>query len=153
MPSRRELIKMSPEEVEEFLQGRHTLNVATIGRDGWPHLVALWYGFFDSKIAFWTFGKSQKVANLRRIPKVSALVEAGENYEELRGVEIVGNARIVEDQEVVRAVGLSVFDRYSADSGTGFLDVFMATAPKRVAIVIDPVKIVSWDHSKLDGTY
>ena len=70
MANRRDAIKMTQQEVDEFLDGRHTMNVATIGKDGRPHLVAMWYGYLDGQLAFWTFGKSQKVVNLRRDPRV-----------------------------------------------------------------------------------
>ena len=96
MPSRRDLIRMTDEEVEQFLDGRHTMNVATIGPDGRIHLVAMWYGFLEGAPAFWTYGKSQKILNLRRDPRITALVEDGEQYEELRGVELVVRAVHVE---------------------------------------------------------
>ena len=88
MPSRRDLIRMTPEELQTFLYERHTMNVATIGPSGHPHVHAMWYGFVEGKPAFWTFGKSQKIVNLRRDPKVTALVEDGETYNELRGAEL-----------------------------------------------------------------
>ena len=59
---------MTPAEVDAFLGVPRTLNVATIGPSGHPHLVAMWYGFLDGKVAFWTFAKSQKILNLRREP-------------------------------------------------------------------------------------
>ena len=88
MPSRRQQITMSPEEVDAFLAATRTLNVATIGPTGHPHLVAMWYGFLDGQVAFWTFAKSQKILNLRRDPKLSALAEEGTTYEQLKGVGV-----------------------------------------------------------------
>src|ERR1700736_5370227 len=111
MPSRRDQIKMSAAEIEEFLAGRRTMNVGTIGPSGHPHVVAMWYGFFGGQAAFWTFGRSQKVLNLRRDPKLSALVEDGDTYSQLRGVELVGTGHIVEDREAVIEIGLSVAQR------------------------------------------
>jgi nitroimidazol reductase NimA-like FMN-containing flavoprotein (pyridoxamine 5'-phosphate oxidase superfamily) len=99
MPSRRDQIKMSPAEVDEFLAGRRTMNVATNGPSGYPHVVAMWYGFVDRKPAFWTFGRSQKIVNLRRDDRLSALIEDGDTYEMLRGVELVGRGRIVDDRD------------------------------------------------------
>ena len=97
MASRREQIVMTPAEVDAFLSVPRTLNVATIGPTGHPHLVAMWYGFLDGKVAFWTFAKSQKILNLRRSPLVSALAEEGSTYATLKGVELVGQGRVVED--------------------------------------------------------
>ena len=155
MPSRRDLIKMTPEELRAFLDERHTMNVATIGPSGRPHVHAMWYGFVDAKPAFWTFGKSQKIVNLRRDPKVTALVEDGETYNELRGVELVATGRIVEDYDQVLELGKSVGVRYNgqaavSDAALPFLE---AQARKRVAVVLDVESVVSWDHRKLGGGY
>lgn len=151
--SKRTLIQMSEAEINEFLKGRHILNLSTLGPSGWPHMVALWYGFYNSKIAFWTYGKSQKIANLKRDPRISALVESGDYYHELKGIEFEGYGAIEEDDEIVRSVGRSVFERYQQSSNTVDLENFMSTAPKRVAVLFNPVKIVSWDHSKLGSSY
>jgi PPOX class probable F420-dependent enzyme len=155
MPSRRAQIVMSLAEVEAFLRGRHTLSVATNGPDGHPHVVAMWYGFVDDRVAFWTFGKSQKVANLRRDPRLTALVEAGESYSELRGVELVGTGRIVEDHDTIMRIAISVAERYYGPaSAEGEALAFLeAQARKRVGVVVDVERVVSWDHAKLAGTY
>ena len=60
MANRRDQIKMTADEVEAFLDGRRTMNVATIGVGGYPHVVAMWYGFLDGKPAFWTFAKARR---------------------------------------------------------------------------------------------
>jgi hypothetical protein len=155
MPSRREQITMSPEEVDAFLSATRTLNVATIGPTGHPHLVAMWYGFLDGQVAFWTFAKSQKIVNLRRDPKLSALAEEGTTYEQLRGVELVGGGRIIEDRDAIVAIGLSVAGRHTGpaaltDEARPFIE---AQAGKRLGVVIDVDRVVSWDHTKLGGTY
>jgi hypothetical protein len=155
MPSRREQITMSPEEVDAFLAATRTLNVATIGPTGHPHLVAMWYGFLDGQVAFWTFAKSQKIVNLRRDPKLSALAEEGTTYEQLRGVELVGEGRIIEDRDAIVAIGLSVAGRHAGpsaltDEARPFIE---AQAGKRLGVVIDVDRVVSWDHTKLGGTY
>lgn len=153
MPLKRNLIQMSKDEIDEFIHGRHILNVATLGPTGWPHMVALWYGFYQSKIGFWTYKKSQKVLNLSRDSRMSALVESGNYYHELKGIEFEGHGIITEDAGVVEAIGNSVFERYQQSSNLLSLDSFMSTAPKRVAVILEPIKVVSWDHSKLDSTY
>jgi len=155
MASRREQIVMTPEEVDAFLGVPRTLNVATIGPTGHPHLVAMWYGFLDGKVAFWTFAKSQKILNLRRSPLLSALAEEGSTYATLKGVELVGQGRVVEDREQILAIGLSVAERHTGPTAASaearpFLE---AQAAKRLGVVIDVDKVVSWDHTKLGGVY
>src|SRR5215216_611835 len=153
MPSRRDLIRMSDDEVEGFLDGRHTMNVATIGPHGGIHLVAMWYGFLEGSPAFWTYGKSQKILNLRRDPRLTALVEDGDQYEELRGVELVGTGTIVEDRDRIMALGRSVFERYTGPYSEDMEPVLEATGAKRLVVKIEVESVVSWDHSKLGGRY
>src|SRR5947209_7501628 len=140
---------MTPDEVSAFLSERRTMNIATIGPSGHPHVVAMWYGFVNAKPVFWTFGKSQKIANLRRDPKIGALVEDGARYSELRGVELTGTGRIVDDYDEIYAIGASVAARYTGpvtDEARSFLE---AQAHKRVGVVIEVERTISWDHRKL----
>jgi len=145
---------MTDDEVQAFLSGRHVMNIATMGPDGNIHLVAMWYGFLNGNPAFETFGKSQKVKNLRRDPRITVLVEDGDVYEELRGVEIVGRAIVHDDQGPLMEVAESVVERYiPVDDPADIPAVAQAMAAKRVAIEIVAEKVVSWDHRKLGGAY
>src|SRR5579864_9465647 len=99
--SRRDLIRMNDEEIRAFLEEQRILQVPTIDHDGWPHLVAMWYVLINDQIVFWTYAKSQKAVNLRRDPRLTCLVETGERYDELRGVQIKGQAIISDDYETV----------------------------------------------------
>jgi PPOX class probable F420-dependent enzyme len=153
MPSRREVIRMTEGEVEEFLHGRHTMNVATIGPSGRIHLVAMWYGFLEGAPAFWTYGKSQKILNLRRDPRLTALVEDGDQYEELRGVELVGTGTIVEDRDRIMALGRNVFERYTGPWSDEVQPVLETMGAKRLVVKVEVDSVVSWDHRKLGGRY
>jgi PPOX class probable F420-dependent enzyme len=156
MPSRRQQIAMTDDERDVFLDEQRVLNVATIGPTGHPHLVAMWYAVVDGHPSFWTFGKSQKIVNLRRDPRITALVESGDTYGELRGVELIGTARLVEDFDEIVAIGRAVAAKYqgpdaaSSPEVVAFLEI---QARKRVGVVIDVDRVVSWDHTKLGGTY
>lgn len=104
---------MTDEERAEFLGGRRTMQVATHGADGTIHLVAMWYGFDGERPAFETFARSQKVLNLRRNPNLTVLVEDGDTYETLRGVQIVGRAELIEEGDPrVIDIAESVVTRY-----------------------------------------
>jgi PPOX class probable F420-dependent enzyme len=152
--SRRDQIRMTDAEIRDFLNEQRTLQVASINKDGTPHLVAMWYGFIDGNIVFWTYGKSQKVANLRRDPRISCLVESGQKYEDLKGVSITGRAEISDDREYVQLVGAAVLPRYNqVEVDDNVRGVLQRMGAKRVAVTIQPSKIVSWDHTKLGGVY
>ncbi len=142
---------MTDEEAALFLQQSRTATVATIGPDGFPHLVAMWYGLVDGKVCFETKAKSQKVVNLRRNPTVSCSVEAGESYDQLRGVAIEGTAAIIEDtsSDEYWAVAISVFERYQGAYTPELRPLVEQMMNKRVVIRVDPVRVRSWDHRKL----
>jgi PPOX class probable F420-dependent enzyme len=147
--NQRKAIRMSPEEVEAFLAERRAMSMCSIAADGSIHAVAMWYGFLDGCVTVETKAKSQKVQNLRRDPRLTLLFEAGDTYEELRGVELVGRAEIIDDHEQLWALGVSVFERYYGaytDEIKPFLETMLH---KRVAIKMHAERTVSWDHRKL----
>jgi PPOX class probable F420-dependent enzyme len=152
--SRRDQIKMTPEEVDAFLQEQKTMSIATIGKDGRPHVIAMWYAFLDGVPCFWTFAKSQKVINLRRDPRITCMVETGETYDQLRGVELVAHADIVEDEAEVLRFGVAEFERYqNMKVSEAILPQVQRMANKRVIVKIEVERVVSWDHRKLGGRY
>src|SRR5438132_12556385 len=152
MAKARDKIRMSPEEVDDFLRGRHSMAVATLDADGRPHVVAMWYGFLDGAPAFETYRKSQKVVNLRRDPRMTCLVEDGDSYENLRGVELIATGTIVEDKEALATVARSLFERYNTGFGPDQGEEYIAfMVAKRVLVRIDVEDVVSWDHRKIAG--
>ena len=155
MASKRGNITMTDDEVHAYLAEQTVLNVATIGPTGHPHLVAMWYTLIEGKVVFWTFGKSQKIVNLRRDAKMTGLIESGDAYEQLRGVELVGSGTIIDDYEEVLAIGKAVGVKYNgegimSDAALPFLE---AQARKRLGVRFEIDRVVSWDHTKLGGGY
>ena len=144
---------MEDAEIEEFLTSNMKVQVATVGPDGAPHLTTLFYVLEDGQLAFWTYGASQKVVNLRRDARITCLVEDGEDYDELRGVSISGTARLVEDYDEIRALGSRVVRRMAggADLGDFGEDLVNQQARKRVGVVVVPEKTASWDHRKMSS--
>jgi len=151
--SRRDQIKMSEAEIEAFLDGRHTMNVASFNHDGTIHLVAMWYAMADGDAVFWTFGKSQKILNLQRDARITCLVETGTEYAELMGVEIVGQAEVITDRGAINEIGEAVYVRYFGEINDEVRPFVHATGAKRFGVRIAVDRIVSWDHKKLDGGY
>ncbi len=149
--SRRDAIRMSEEEVSAFLEEQRTLQVATIGPDGFPHVVAMWYIVRDGKVVFWTYAKSQKAVNLRRDPRLTCLVESGDQYAELRGAQIKGRAELIDDTPSVQRIGESIYTRYTGPLTEQMRQVVTHQAPKRIAVVVHPLAVASWDHRKLGG--
>jgi PPOX class probable F420-dependent enzyme len=155
VPSRREQIEMSDEELEAFLAEEGVVTVATIGPNGRPHLMPLWYLPEGRVLSGWTFARSQKAKNLERDPHATLQVEAGESYEKLRGVMFECDVELDPDTERVADVGLALFTRYGGgeEPDPATRQMVEQQAPKRVALRFTPTRTVTWDHRKLGGTY
>jgi PPOX class probable F420-dependent enzyme len=154
MPKRRDLVKMSDEDLWKFIETQKTVQVATIGRDGMPHVMPLWFAIDGGDIILETFTKSQKIKNLERDNRISILFEDGQTYDQLRGVSIQATAELIRDHDLVHKHHLAVLVR----NQPGVPEEALATAtasmvPKKTVIRITPRKIMSWDHTKLDGIY
>lgn len=166
--SRREQIKMDKAEVASFLAEERTVTCATSGPRGWPHLMPLWYvlrepaaGVAEPRIWAWTYGASQKVRNLERDPRATLQVEAGEQYQELRGVMLECEALIHRDIDTVGPLGQEIFRRYASPRGEPPVKelpqevgaMVDKQAAKRVALEFVERRRTSWDHRKLAGVY
>lgn len=150
--NRRSEITMSADEVEEFLNQERTTTMCTMHPDGSIHAVAMWYALLDGVITVETKAKSQKVQNLKRDPRVTFLVESGHSYDELRGVEIVGKARLIEDPESVWDFGVAMWTRYVGPYDDSQKPMVEAMMRKRLLVTVEVDKIVSWDHRKMNAS-
>ena len=154
MPSRRDQIRMSEEEQERFIEQQKSLQVATINRDGTPHLSTLWFDVVDGDLVFETFTKSQKIKNLERDPRISCLLEDGLVYEELRGIQINRTAELYSDPETVHFYARGVMQRNNPGIPEELLDAAAESmSTKRTAVVIKSQRVATWDHRKLDVAY
>jgi PPOX class probable F420-dependent enzyme len=154
---KRDQIELSDREIEDFLDGQRVMNVCTLGRDGWPHVTALWYVIRDSEPWIYTYAKSQKVRNLERDDRATLLVESGHEYQELRGVMFKTRAELHRDLETVAGVAEEIFRRYQGEGDSAIdeatREALRAQAAKRVAVRFRIQEKASWDHSKLGGAY
>lgn len=145
---------MTEEEALEFIESQKSLQVATINKDGTPHLSTLWFDLVDGEIVFETFTKSQKIKNLQRDNRISCLLEDGLVYEKLRGVQINGVAELVDSPNEIHQLAKGVMARNNPEIPIEALDeVAKAMSVKRTAVIVKATKIVSWDHQKLEGAY
>jgi PPOX class probable F420-dependent enzyme len=147
--NRRAQIAMSAAEVAAFLYEQRVVTCATLGRDGWPHLMPLWYVVRDGELWAWTYAKSQKVRNLERDARCTLQVETGSEYHELRGVMIKAEAVI--HREGVLDLGVEIFERYTGAPVDP--EPLRAQAAKRVGLQFVVRSVASWDHRKLAGVY
>jgi PPOX class probable F420-dependent enzyme len=154
--SRRDQIKLSEEELLELLEGERIAVVSSIGPRGWPHSMPMWFVPRKGEIWIWTYAKSQKVRNLERDPRATVLIETGHEYGELRGAMIEGEAEVHRDPETVLGFAEELTLRYAEGISSVEGDTktaLEAQAAKRVAIHFRPIRVATWDHRKLGGSY
>jgi Pyridoxamine 5'-phosphate oxidase len=184
--SRRDQIKMTAAEVADFLAQERTVVCATNGPRGWPHLMPLWYVLRETEtkaekaageaepgatrepaaarsgpqLWSWTYAASQKVRNLERDPRATLQVEAGELYQELRGVMLECEVVVHRDPQTVGALGQEILTRNAAprDEPSVQLPAEVAAmvaqqAAKRVGLQFVELRRATWDHRKLAGVY
>jgi PPOX class probable F420-dependent enzyme len=144
---------MSPEEISAFLGEQMVMQCATNGPRGLPHLVALWFVADGDALRGWTYAKSQKARNLERDPRATLGIEAGVQYDELRGVMFECDVGMERDPAEVERFGLELFERYAGEMTDEIRSMVAKQAQKRVGLTFRPTRTVSWDHRKLHGTY
>jgi PPOX class probable F420-dependent enzyme len=143
-------VAMTVDEVAAFLDEQRTLTCATLGRDGWPHLMPLWYVVRGGELWSWTYAKSQKVRNLERDPRCTLQVETGETYDQLRGVMLKATCVVHRDVETVAALGEEIARRYGgAEPSEDARAELHRQAAKRVGLQFRRVDAATWDHRKL----
>ena len=148
--STRDRIKMTEEERLAFLLEERTVIVTSFGPQGWPHSMPMWFVVREGEVWMWTYRVSQKVRNLERDPRATLLVEAGETYDQLRGVMTEAEAEVVDDYDAVLDLGRELGGRYAPGAAGPEAEQALAhQAGKRVAIRFHPRRVVSWDHRKL----
>jgi PPOX class probable F420-dependent enzyme len=147
--NQRAQIEMSDDEIRDFIAAHRTANLATVGPDGQPHLVAMWFALIDGVLWFETKRKAQKALNLSRNPQATVLIEDGLTYDSLRGVSLEGRAEIVDDPEQLWAVGVNVWERYNGPYTEDLRPFVEVMLNKRVAVRFDVTRTRSWDHRKL----
>ncbi len=142
-------IRLTPEEQAAFLRDNRKCALATVDQHGFPHVVAMNFTVRDGAWYMTSYGKAQKVLNIRRNPKVGVMVETGGSYAELKGIMVRGDCELIEEPDRVGEIlaWLGVGRGTERPSGAS------RSAPKRIALKIAPTKLTSWDHSKLGGRY
>ncbi len=156
----RKNVAMTPGEIEAFLEEGRIAHVATVGDDGWPHLVPMWYVVEEGRIVFRSFTKSQKIVNLQQRPRLTVLVERGSTYADLQGVMIKGTAILDDDPGRVLALYGTMAAKYAMVgdqplhlSPDALKAAFGHHAAKNTAVTVQPKRVISWDHTRLGGGY
>jgi PPOX class probable F420-dependent enzyme len=150
--SMRELIKMTDDEVAAYVEAGFRAHVSTLNADGSPHVVPISYVVLDGRLTFWADNASQKVVNLRRDPRVAAVVDDGVDFQELRGVVLAGLADLAVDQPTSERVADLFTAKVPDEHKDAARSMLLSLAAERTVVSIKPARVASWDHVKLSGT-
>jgi nitroimidazol reductase NimA-like FMN-containing flavoprotein (pyridoxamine 5'-phosphate oxidase superfamily) len=149
--STRDLLRMTDDEVKKHIDECRRAQVATFNGDGSVQMVPILYVVLDGHLTFSTDPESRKVKNLRRDPRITCLVETGADFSELRAVQFVGHAEVIDDWDMSLRVTEASFIRHGGPMDEQTKAYAASLAGIRVSVIIKPERVVSWDHRKLPG--
>lgn len=149
--SKRDAVRMTDDEVALFLTTGVRCRIATLDRHGAPRVVPVNYVVLDGRVAFWADPGSQKVINLRRDPRVSCVVDDGEEFDQFQGVELIGTADIRDDETTAAQMIDAMLGTIPPEWHEVARPHLAELATKRVVVAIDADRTISWDHSKVPG--
>jgi len=151
MAKQRDLVRMTDIEAWAYVESQRDMHVATIGKDGCPHLTTNWFALVDGQVVFTSYETSQKIVNLRRDSRVTLLFADGRMYRELRGVSVKGTAQFISEASERDRVFSAIFERNAPFYGG--IDTNIAERAvlegRRACVKISAQRLISWDHSKL----
>jgi PPOX class probable F420-dependent enzyme len=139
---------MNVEERDAFLTAERTCRVATLAADGSPHVTPLWFVWDGTALWITSIVRSQRWTDLQRDGRLSVVVDSGDDFMDLRGVEIRGTASPVGEVPRVGepATELDVPERLHADK---YADGNIVYDGRHAWLRVAPDKIVSWDFRKM----
>ncbi|WP_329575673.1 pyridoxamine 5'-phosphate oxidase family protein [Streptomyces sp. NBC_01361] len=142
-------IMMTPAELDEFLGSQRTCRVATVSPDGSPHVSTLWFVWDGACLWLYSITRSRRWADLLKDPRIAVVIDAGEEYGELRGAELSGTVEFVgENPRTGEAVPeLDVPERLFARKNFAMDE--MVHDGRHAWARLTPDKIASWDFRKL----
>ena len=141
-------VRLTPAEVDDFLENAHTGVLTTLRRDGWPVSLPVWFVVVDGAIYVRTPAQSRKVQRVRHDDRVSFVVESGRRWDELKAVVVTGRASLVDDD--VASAFDAKYGEYRADRSTMPEATQRHYRGDRTVLRIDPVQDpITWDNSKI----
>lgn len=155
MPSRREQIRMTDQEVRAFLSARTLMILVNTTEDGYPHPMPMGYLYDETDDCIYSssFKKTQKITNFRKDPRATILVETGRVYSELKSVLIYADVELLEEPDYVFERMHKILTNNPEAQAPVSEEKLRAMAHKRIIMRFKPKEIISWDHTKLSGRY
>ena len=126
---------------DEFLKSQKILRLSTIGKDGIPHIVPVWYSYNRKVIQIGTNTRTRKAKNVKNNDLVSFCVDVGINAPNIYGVMGQGTAKLVLEKNKVKRIAKKILKRYfktlSNKSAVELLndtDCIIEIVPKKISV-------------------
>jgi PPOX class probable F420-dependent enzyme len=142
-------IAMTDEERDAFLAAQRVCRLGTVGADGAPHVTPVWFVWDGAALWIYSIVKSQRWTNVIRDPRVSAVVDAGDDYFELHGVELLGEAEPVGEQPRTGEPNPELAEPERLWAGKYMDTEELAYDLRHAWLRLRPRKQVTWDFRKL----
>jgi PPOX class probable F420-dependent enzyme len=146
---------MSDDEAWDVLTRAHTGILTSLRRDGQPISLPVWFAALDRRIYVSGQAHTKKFARVRRDPRVAFLVESGERWIELVGVQVTGRATLISDEALAQRVAAALHEKYARfripradmpDAIRTHYETDIATIE-----IVPQGRLLSWDNSRLFG--
>lgn len=142
MPIPREQLRMTDEELANFLRTERTARVATVSPSGEPHVAPLWFVWHEGALYITSLKRSRRTKDIERGSRVAACIDAGEGYADLCGVVLYGTFAPAGSEEDTAAVRKTFGEKY-------WNGIDIPERRSHVWLRMEPDKIVSWDFAKI----
>ncbi|MGH2674281.1 MAG: pyridoxamine 5'-phosphate oxidase family protein [Actinomycetota bacterium] len=137
-------LSLTGDELDEYLREQRTIRVATVGADGVPHVVPLWFVWHDDTVFLNSTLGNPTVENMRRGGVVSGVVDDGAAYDVLRGVVLTGRVEVADDDP-----RLTEAERLWSHKYLGGNEPPYRRWRDRVWLRLVPDRTASWDFRKI----
>lgn len=137
-------LSLTPRELEDHMRAGRTVRVATVGRDGDPHVVPLWFVWHDRTLFLNSTLGNPTVENMLRTGRAAGVVDDGESYDVLRGAELTGRVERADEDPRLPEVERAWSEKYLGGNEPPY-----RRWRDRVWLRLVPDRSSSWDFRKI----
>jgi nitroimidazol reductase NimA-like FMN-containing flavoprotein (pyridoxamine 5'-phosphate oxidase superfamily) len=142
MPIPREQLRLTADELEELLAAERTARVATVGPDGSPHVIPMWFVWREGALWCNSLIRSRRTRDIEHGSRAAVCVDTGADYAELRGAVLYGVFEHADDDEALPGATEAFASKYWGGSE-------VPSIRSHVWLKLVPERLVSWDFRKI----
>jgi nitroimidazol reductase NimA-like FMN-containing flavoprotein (pyridoxamine 5'-phosphate oxidase superfamily) len=129
-----------------YIARQKTVRLATLNEDGTIYLSPLWYVVKEQRIFLPLDAGSRHATNAQAGRALSAVIDSGDEYATVHGINMKGTLKPVDDGAVIEEIMTLVFDKYFYDGHPYAESYFQfGRAAGRRILELVPAKFNGWD--------